>query len=77
MKAVKNLFLMFAVVFAASLSYAQEMKTVKHNPKTNKVIEHRNHHPEKHPKHKKMHSDLRHMKAKTVKIESRVYNESN
>lgn len=77
MKAVKNLFLICAFVAAASSSFAQEVKSVKYNPETNKLIEQRNHQPQKHPKHKKMGSDLQHSKAKPIKIESRIYNESN
>jgi hypothetical protein len=77
MKAVRNLFLMCALVVIASSSFAQEVKGVKYNPETNKLIEQRNQQPQKHPKQKKMRSDLQHSKAKPIKIESRIYNESN
>ncbi len=68
---------MCASVVVASSSFAQEVKCVKHNPETNKLIEQRNNQPQKHPKHKKMRSDLQHSKVKPIKIESRIYNESN
>jgi hypothetical protein len=77
MKAVRNVFLICALVVVASSSFAQEVKRVEYNPETNKLIEQRNHQPQKHPKHKKLRSDLQHSKAKPIKIESRIYNESN
>jgi hypothetical protein len=77
MKVVKNLFLMCVLFVAASVSYAQEIKPIRHDAQTNKVIEQRNQQPEKHPKHKKVQSDLRTIRVKPMKIESRIYNESN
>ncbi len=77
MKAVKNLFLMFALVFAASSSYAQEFKPVKCKPEINKEVKKRNNQPVKHPKPKKVQTDLQQSKLKPVRIESRVYKVSN
>ncbi len=77
MKAVKNLFLMFALVFAASSSYAQEFKPVKCKPEINTVVKKRNNQPVKHPKPRKVQTDFQQSKIKPIRIESRVYKVSN
>lgn len=77
MKAVKNLFLMFALVFAASSSYAQEFKPVKGKPANSTVVKKRNNQPVKHPKPRKVNADLQHSKLKPVRIESRLNKVSN
>jgi hypothetical protein len=77
MKAVKNLFLMFALVFAASSSYAQEVKPVKCKPEINKEVKKRNNPPAKQVKPRKVQTDLQQSKLKPVRIESRVYKVSN
>jgi len=77
MKAVKNLLLMFALVFAASSSYAQEVKPIKHHPETKVVSKRQSNQVQRQSKTKKLNSDLQQSKLKPVKIESRLYNESN
>lgn len=77
MKPVKNLFLMFALVFAASSSYAQEFKPVKCKPEINKEVKKRNNQPVKQPKPKKIQTDLQQPKLKPVRVESRVYKVTN
>jgi len=77
MKAVKNLFLMFAIVFAASSSFAQEFKPVKCNPEIKTVVNKRNNQPVKHPKPRKVQTDFQQSKIKPIRIEPRVYKVSN